>query len=213
MILEVCRDGFWTLPFGLSQFHGHGSWLVCEVALSARSTMLHDTVCVASSTLVSPLCPILICHNSCQHPPQPLTPTKTREMQQTFETARGRWRRGRGRGGGEIGNQKKQGSWPAKWSLLLIRRHPRDWAWESKRESLKKQGHPPREWNEGSAAPFLVNLEWHARKLGRDSSSSLAADYYIWGEQIKRRAWNSEQGGNLSQFISFFNLSNRLFVE
>ena len=22
----------WTLPFGLSQFHGHGSWLVCEVA-------------------------------------------------------------------------------------------------------------------------------------------------------------------------------------
>jgi hypothetical protein len=23
----------WTLSFGLSQFHGHGSWLVCEVAL------------------------------------------------------------------------------------------------------------------------------------------------------------------------------------
>jgi hypothetical protein len=32
MILEVCRDGVWTLSFGLSQFHGHGSWLVCEVA-------------------------------------------------------------------------------------------------------------------------------------------------------------------------------------
>ena len=24
MILEVCWDGLWTLPFGLSQFHGHG---------------------------------------------------------------------------------------------------------------------------------------------------------------------------------------------
>ena len=33
MILEVCRDGLWTLSFGLSQFRGHGSWLVCEVAL------------------------------------------------------------------------------------------------------------------------------------------------------------------------------------
>ena len=33
MILEVCWDGLWTLSFGLSQFHGHGSWLVCEVAL------------------------------------------------------------------------------------------------------------------------------------------------------------------------------------
>jgi hypothetical protein len=30
MILEVS----WTLSFGLSQFHGHGSWLVCEVALT-----------------------------------------------------------------------------------------------------------------------------------------------------------------------------------
>ena len=26
-------DGHWTLSFGLSQSHGHGSWLVCEVAL------------------------------------------------------------------------------------------------------------------------------------------------------------------------------------
>jgi hypothetical protein len=23
----------WTFSFGLSQFHGHGSWLMCEVAL------------------------------------------------------------------------------------------------------------------------------------------------------------------------------------
>ena len=34
MILEVCWDSLWTLSFGLSQFHGHGSWLVCEVALN-----------------------------------------------------------------------------------------------------------------------------------------------------------------------------------
>ena len=34
IILEVCWDGLWTLSFGLSQCHGHGSWFVCEVALS-----------------------------------------------------------------------------------------------------------------------------------------------------------------------------------
>ena len=34
MILEVSWDGLWTLSFGLSQFHGHGSWLICEVALT-----------------------------------------------------------------------------------------------------------------------------------------------------------------------------------
>ena len=28
MILEVSWDGFWTLSFGLSQFHGHYSWLL-----------------------------------------------------------------------------------------------------------------------------------------------------------------------------------------
>ena len=33
MIWEVCWDGLWTLSFGPSQFHGHGPWLVCEVAL------------------------------------------------------------------------------------------------------------------------------------------------------------------------------------
>ena len=33
MILEVSWDSLWTLSFGLSQFHGHGTWLVCEVAL------------------------------------------------------------------------------------------------------------------------------------------------------------------------------------
>ena len=34
MILEVSWDILWTLSFGLSQFPGHGSWLVCDVALS-----------------------------------------------------------------------------------------------------------------------------------------------------------------------------------
>jgi hypothetical protein len=33
MIPEVCWNGRWTLSFGLSQFHGHGPWLMCEVAL------------------------------------------------------------------------------------------------------------------------------------------------------------------------------------
>ena len=32
-ISEVCWDGLWTLPFGLSQFYGHVIWLVCESAL------------------------------------------------------------------------------------------------------------------------------------------------------------------------------------
>ena len=34
MILEVSRVRLWTLSFGLSQFHGHRSWLVCELALN-----------------------------------------------------------------------------------------------------------------------------------------------------------------------------------
>jgi hypothetical protein len=34
MILEVGWDGLCTNSFQLSQFHGHVSWLVCEVALS-----------------------------------------------------------------------------------------------------------------------------------------------------------------------------------
>jgi hypothetical protein len=37
MILAVpWDDGLWTLSFGLSQSHGHGSWLVREVAMSLR---------------------------------------------------------------------------------------------------------------------------------------------------------------------------------
>jgi hypothetical protein len=37
MMLEVCWDGLWTLSFGISQFHGHGSWLMCEVALRCKT--------------------------------------------------------------------------------------------------------------------------------------------------------------------------------
>ena len=33
MILKVCWDSLWTLSCGLSQSRGHGSWLVCEVAV------------------------------------------------------------------------------------------------------------------------------------------------------------------------------------
>jgi hypothetical protein len=40
MILKVCWDGLWTLSFWLSPFHGHGSWLVCEVALSLNISLV-----------------------------------------------------------------------------------------------------------------------------------------------------------------------------
>ena len=38
MPMEVRWDGVGTLSFGLSRFHGHGSWFECEVAL-AYSTL------------------------------------------------------------------------------------------------------------------------------------------------------------------------------
>ena len=34
MILKVFWDGLWALSFVLSQFHGHGTWLVCKVVLN-----------------------------------------------------------------------------------------------------------------------------------------------------------------------------------
>jgi hypothetical protein len=37
MFLEVAWDGQRRLSFGLSQFHGHGTWLVCEVALTTEA--------------------------------------------------------------------------------------------------------------------------------------------------------------------------------
>jgi hypothetical protein len=45
MILEVCWDGLWTLSFGLSQFHGRGSWIVCEVVQSCRIFWTPTTYC------------------------------------------------------------------------------------------------------------------------------------------------------------------------
>jgi hypothetical protein len=52
MILEVCWDGLWTLSFGLSQFHGHSSWLMCEVALS-YTRMLADAKLLQIPRIVS----------------------------------------------------------------------------------------------------------------------------------------------------------------
>ena len=40
--LGVHWDGLWTLSFGFSQFHGHGSWLMCEVALIIRHICLYS---------------------------------------------------------------------------------------------------------------------------------------------------------------------------
>ena len=44
MILEVCWDGLSTLSCGLSQSHGHGSWLVCEVALRNNQLEVQDSI-------------------------------------------------------------------------------------------------------------------------------------------------------------------------
>ena len=42
MISEVSWDSLRTLSYGLSQFHGHNSWLMCEVVLSvSKSNRLH----------------------------------------------------------------------------------------------------------------------------------------------------------------------------
>jgi hypothetical protein len=35
--LEVSWDDLWTFSYGLSQYHGRDSWLVCEVALMSPS--------------------------------------------------------------------------------------------------------------------------------------------------------------------------------
>ena len=40
VIMEVCWDGLWILSFGLPQFHGHGSRLMCEVALTWAAKLL-----------------------------------------------------------------------------------------------------------------------------------------------------------------------------
>jgi hypothetical protein len=52
-------DGLWTLSNGLSQFHGHGSWLVCEVALNIAfhkaTSLLHRalTTYILTNNLIS----------------------------------------------------------------------------------------------------------------------------------------------------------------
>jgi hypothetical protein len=51
MRLEASWDGLWTLSCGLSQFHGHGSWLVCEVALSVHVMRLVFTETYAGQGL------------------------------------------------------------------------------------------------------------------------------------------------------------------
>ena len=56
MILEVSWDGLWTLSFGLSQFHGRGSWVVCEPILSICITLVG--VCV-----VLPFCILHTTHH------------------------------------------------------------------------------------------------------------------------------------------------------
>jgi hypothetical protein len=40
MILEVPWGSLWTISCGLSQFHGHSSWLMCEVSLSMEKELI-----------------------------------------------------------------------------------------------------------------------------------------------------------------------------
>ena len=57
MILEVFWNGLWTLSFGLSHFHGHGSWLVCEVALRRSMPMPMNPLalfCIGNNYALSP---------------------------------------------------------------------------------------------------------------------------------------------------------------
>jgi hypothetical protein len=53
MVLKVFWDGLLRLSFELSQFHGHGSWLVCEVALRATSHGVPRPARVSESPLLS----------------------------------------------------------------------------------------------------------------------------------------------------------------
>ena len=42
MTLEVSWDGLWTLSFGLSQFLGHSTRLVCKMTLINFNSQKHD---------------------------------------------------------------------------------------------------------------------------------------------------------------------------
>ena len=48
MILEVSWDGLWTPSFGLSQVHGHGTWLMCEVAFITSKKV--SSSCMSSNS-------------------------------------------------------------------------------------------------------------------------------------------------------------------
>ena len=80
----MCWDkGLWTLSFGRSQFHGHGSRLVCEVALIslqgagtwARFVKTRSTQVISSQPSARRSCPNLpgrnlptrspLCHATC----------------------------------------------------------------------------------------------------------------------------------------------------
>ena len=54
MMLEVGWDGLRTLSLWLSQYHGHGSWLVCEVTLSVEiaDKRLWASMCHVASSLL-----------------------------------------------------------------------------------------------------------------------------------------------------------------
>ena len=52
---------FGSLSFGLSQFHGHGSWLICEVALRVHppGSLVEQWITNTQSLLFRMLCRLL----------------------------------------------------------------------------------------------------------------------------------------------------------
>jgi hypothetical protein len=58
---------FWTLSFELPQFHGHGSWLVCEVALSGRKAT-HPITILALDNLTTSSNGIRVKASGLSHP-------------------------------------------------------------------------------------------------------------------------------------------------
>ena len=67
MIWEVCWDDLWTLSIGLSQFHGHSSWLVCEVALGTSQPVLLDRGLVMSCLQFTQVLILLVQHTPTVH--------------------------------------------------------------------------------------------------------------------------------------------------
>ena len=112
MILEVCWDGLWTLSFGLSQFRGHGSWLVCEVALGVNGPLGNPSTKrprrIETGLLPTHSLPLSVKGAAQRGSPRAGQPSPTREGWKR-NRARGREAKGRQREGRAKQSNAKQG--------------------------------------------------------------------------------------------------------